>query len=152
MPHAARPGGHAVAVWATDRAANRLVGLDRDLFVVHEITIRSPVEVEPAPGGGAWVLSAVEGDPLGRHRLVRIAPDGESLAEAHFGVAVDLTCHDGREAVVVEWGLDSGAPDPQQEGAAALPEPLPRPRDPQFPLLGRHRRLLQDARGLGASD
>ncbi|TDJ70862.1 MAG: hypothetical protein E2O39_09340 [Planctomycetota bacterium] len=111
FPRTARLHGVEVAVWATDRGGNRLVGLDRELFVVREITVRAPVEVEPAPGGGAWVLSAVEGDPLGAHRLIRIAPDGEALAEASFGVAVDLASHEGREVVVVEWGLDSGAPD-----------------------------------------
>src|SRR5688572_6345064 len=55
----ARPG--PVAVWAVDRDAHRLVGLDQDLIVARQVRVERPLEVEACADGGAWVLRSADG-------------------------------------------------------------------------------------------
>lgn len=54
--------------WVADRDANRLVGLDDDLFLGPQHALRHPVRVA-AVGDGHWIAAAVGGNPLGRHAL-----------------------------------------------------------------------------------
>ena len=100
--YAAEP--RPVAYWAADRSGDRLFGLDRDLLPVREIEVRAPLEVEAAPGGGAWVLSAAEGSPRGAHRLRRILSDGTCEADVRLGPAFGLTGASGGAMVVIERG------------------------------------------------
>jgi hypothetical protein len=91
-----------VAAWATDRDGHAVIGLDRELFVAARIGMRYPIEVEARSDGGAWVVSAPDGDPLGGHRLTRLSASGAVLAEADLGIFLDLAASDGGRALVVE--------------------------------------------------
>ncbi len=107
--HEAREPGAAarVAVWATDRDAGRVIGLDRDLLVAQSIAVRAPTEVEARPDGGAWVVSSLDADPLGRHQLLRLQFDGTVAARVPLGPSLDLFGDELGRALTVD--LDSGA-------------------------------------------
>ena len=106
-----------VEFWAADRDASTLVGLDADLFVARRIALPWPVRVVERPGGGVWAVSAVAGDPLGAHRIVRYAADGQprgslgidppfDVARADDGlIAVVLTAPATRALIHVDDGL-----------------------------------------------
>ncbi len=91
-----------VAVWLCDRDGDRVFGLDRDLLVVNSVALRAPVEVEARPDGGAWIVSSVDADPLGPHRLLRLLHDGTLAARAPLGPILDLDCDELGRAVVVD--------------------------------------------------
>lgn len=92
-----------VKVWCADRDRGALYGLDRDLLSTMRLSVSSPVGVAPRPDGGAWVLSASQGDPLGVHRVVRIDPHGQERASATFGAALDLVGEKTGDALVLEF-------------------------------------------------
>lgn len=101
---AARTTG-SVALWVSDRDADQVHGLGADLVPLRTVTVAAPTEVEARADGGAWVLSAEGGGPLGAHRLVRLGADGTQLASTLFGPPLDLAVVDGEDALVVELGL-----------------------------------------------
>ncbi|MBK8179880.1 MAG: hypothetical protein IPK67_13560 [Planctomycetes bacterium] len=92
------------AVWITDRDAHRVWGLDRNLLVVREVGMRAPIEVEACSDHGAWVVGALDGDPLGRHQLARLDPAGMVTARAPLGALMDLALCEQDGAVVVDLG------------------------------------------------
>jgi hypothetical protein len=98
-------GPGPTALWAVDRDGCEAVALDRDLFVRVRAPVPWPTEVEPRTGGGAWVLSAVEADPLGSRELLALSVDGEVEARVVLGVAIDLAAVErADDALVVELG------------------------------------------------
>lgn len=91
-----------VAVWLCDRDGDRVFGLDRDLLVVNSVALRAPTEVEARPDGGAWIVSSINADPLGQHRLLRMLHDGTLAARAQLGPILDLDCDELGRAIVVD--------------------------------------------------
>lgn len=95
----------AAAVWLADRDGQRVVVLDRELFVLNSIAVRAPIAVAPVDGG-AWVLSVPARHARGSRRLEFIAADGArtevSELDASFGTLAAL----GAECAVV--GADDG--------------------------------------------
>lgn len=91
-------------MWITDRDAGRVYGLDRDLLVVRELPLRAPIEVEACADGGAWVVSALDGGPVGRHQLARLDRDGVVGPRAALGTFHDLACDAEDRALVIEDG------------------------------------------------
>jgi hypothetical protein len=87
--------------WVADRGSDRLLGLDRDLFITESITMRAPTRLAPAPGGGVFVANAAEGWPGGAHVLRYMCPGADVRWERSIGPLVDLQS-DGRDAVLVE--------------------------------------------------
>lgn len=98
----AAPPAARVAVWICDRDADTVYGLDRDLLAVNSVPIRAPIEVEARSDGGAWIVSATQSDPLGRHELLRLSFDGTILSSAQLGPLLDLDCDDLGRAIVVD--------------------------------------------------
>ncbi len=94
-----------VELWVVDRDGGALIGLDSELFVARRAAIPSPIEVEARPGGGAWVASALDGSPRGRHEL--IAFDAELRIEARIASdrVLDLAILDD-DALAVEISDD----------------------------------------------
>lgn len=95
-------GGGAVALWVVDRDAQRVLQLDRDLFVVGERRLPHPVGVVPTAAGGAWVACALEGRPRGAHRLVLLDPDLRELARVELGEVLALAPGFADEVLVLE--------------------------------------------------
>ncbi len=91
-----------VAVWLCDRDGDRVYSLDRDLLVVNSVALRAPIEVEARSDGGAWVVSSIDADPLGPHRLLRLLHDGTLMARAPLGPILDLDCDELGRAIVVD--------------------------------------------------
>lgn len=91
-----------VRVWLADRDAGRVIGLDRALMVVHSIPVVAPTEVEARSDGGAWVISAAAGDPLGPHRLLRLSAGGATLASCGLDSVHDLAVDPLDRAIVVD--------------------------------------------------
>lgn len=99
----AEPSSTAIVrVWLADRDADRVVGLDRALMVVHSTPVVAPTEVEARSDGGAWVISAAAGDPLGPHRLLRLSAAGATLAACDLDVVYDLSVDPADRAIVVD--------------------------------------------------
>lgn len=74
------PREREVRWWVSDRGAQAVVGLDRELFVAASVPWPWPVGLEVAPGG-LWVLAASEGHAGGGHRLSRVRVDRGAWAE-----------------------------------------------------------------------
>jgi hypothetical protein len=94
---------HSVAAWAADRDGSQLLGLDAGLHVELCIELPWPVAVEARTDGGAWVASAVDGDPLGDHELVHLDAWGAERARRRLAPLLDLAVIDGRDALAVDW-------------------------------------------------
>ncbi|MEO6709820.1 MAG: hypothetical protein ABI054_07615 [Planctomycetota bacterium] len=92
-----------VAAWVSDRDADRVIGLDRNLLVVRSVAVRAPIEVEARADGGVWVLSSTHADPLGRHQLLRLAADGQVVAHAQLASIFDLCSDEFGHAGVVDF-------------------------------------------------
>ncbi|MDF1800662.1 MAG: hypothetical protein P1V81_15910 [Planctomycetota bacterium] len=104
----ASPAGAAAEVWAVDRDANELVGLDGDGFVVQRVDVRAPVAVA-AGGAAVHVASSVEGWALGEHALVEVPMGGRPrVVAAGLGPVLDLELLPDGGALLVE--LASGGP------------------------------------------
>ena len=91
-----------VAVWLSDRDGDQVYGLDRELLVVNSVALRAPIEVEARADGGAWIVSSIDADPLGPHRLLRLLHDGRLVARAPLGPILDLDCDELGRAIVVD--------------------------------------------------
>ena len=91
-----------VEVWISDRDANRVVGLDRNLLPLRSVALRAPLDIEARTDGGAWVISAVHSDPLGPHLLTRLNATGSSSAEFHLAPVLDLAVDPHGRALVIE--------------------------------------------------
>lgn len=105
-----RPTDGVVRAWVADRSGGRVVGLDQELLVAAEVVLPWPVAVAPRTGGGAWVVSAEEGRPLGPHALRRI--DASAAVEgppAVLGMLVDLADLDGHDALLLDRAADPQA-------------------------------------------
>jgi len=101
---AVHPG--PVRYWIADRDADRVLGLDAELIPALPLTVSAPVLAAPRAGGGLWVASAIDGSPLGDHRLIALDRDGHRLAEGRFGPLLDL---DSDRAVgVIALEVDRG--------------------------------------------
>ena len=50
-----------VAIWLADRGAGQVVGLNSELLHRVVIPVVHPIAVQPAPGGGVWVVSRLRG-------------------------------------------------------------------------------------------
>lgn len=92
-----------VKVWCADRDRGALFGLDRDLLSTLRVSVESPVGVSPRPDGGAWVLSAAQGDPLGVHRVLRLDRYGQERAGANLGAVIDLVGEASGDALALEF-------------------------------------------------
>jgi len=96
--------GSRVAVWLCDRDGNRVLGLDRHLLQVRSIALRAPLEIEARSDGGAWVVSAAAGDPLGPHDLLRLSAAGELSLVAALKPVFDLCSDEAGRALVLDLG------------------------------------------------
>lgn len=96
------PTAH-VAVWITDRDADHVYGLNRDLLLVRSVAVRAPIEIEGRSDGGAWVVSSTNADPLGRHQLMRLTADGSIVAHAQLAPVFDLASDEFGRAEVVDF-------------------------------------------------
>lgn len=97
-----------VAVWAADRDASRVYGLDSELRLARRIAVDFPLDVEPAHDGGLWVLRAETGISTATHRLDRFDADGTLVTELWIERALDLdVLAAGEQALVVEQRTDS---------------------------------------------
>ena len=77
------------------------MGLDRDLYPVLEVELRSPVAVAAAGSGRAWVVSAVDGRPQGRHRLLLVDTAGVAEVDVPLPPLVALEVTPRGEALVL---------------------------------------------------
>lgn len=102
----AAPSAGVTRWWATDRAAGLLWSLDKDFLLLGAVHLRSPTELEPARGGGVWVLSQRGSISLGPHRLLLLAGDGEVRGRWEFGAARAL-CAVDEGVLLIEWGAGS---------------------------------------------
>lgn len=100
-----------VHVWAADRDAHRVVGLDRGLFVVREIAIGWPLAVESRADGGLWVLRSGNGTASFGMRLDAIEPDGTVANETYLEPCAAMALAAGRDALVVEKAPAAGQRD-----------------------------------------
>ncbi len=92
-----------VAAWVADRDAGRVFGLDRDLLIARRIPVDWPLDVEPAPDGGLWVLRSAAGTARSTHRLDRFGPAGGLITELWIERGLDLdVLAAGEQALVVE--------------------------------------------------
>lgn len=91
-----------MALWATDRDGDRVLGLGPDLLLQRALDLPAPTEIEARRDGGAWVLSAEGGGPLGPHRLLRLDAQATPLASTGIGAPLDLAAVDGEDALVTE--------------------------------------------------
>ncbi len=90
-------------VWVADRDGSRVVGLDADLYVSRTLAVDWPFDVEPAPGGGLWILRAETSSSAATHRLDRIDGAAQLVTELWIERALDLdVLGDGDQALVVE--------------------------------------------------
>lgn len=92
----------AIAVWATDRDAHQVYGLDLDLILARSIPLGWPLEVEACDSGGAWVLRSGNAGTLTGHRLDRLSRAGELITEVTIHHALDLDTFQGEDALVIE--------------------------------------------------
>lgn len=99
-----RPEARAapVAVWAADRDAHRVVGLDENLIVVRELLAAWPIDVEARADGGVWVLRMGNATGAFGMRLTSFTSDGAQESENWLDGASDLALIDGIDALVVE--------------------------------------------------
>lgn len=93
-----------VRVWAADRDAHRVVGLDGDLIAVRELQLAWPVAVAPRADGGLWVLRSGNATASFGMRLSSLAADGVEESETWIEAGETLALLDGRDALVVEHG------------------------------------------------
>lgn len=96
----AAPG--ETVLWAVDRDASRLYGLDRDLLVGRAVPVDHPLEVEPVSDGGTWVLRSGSGASGSSMRLDRLDPRGIVLTELYLENCRDLDTLDREQALVLE--------------------------------------------------
>lgn len=71
-----RPAAGPVALWAADRAAHAVYGLDADGLVVLRCPVVAPVDVSAEVGGTCMVISASDARSAGVRTCRRIAADG----------------------------------------------------------------------------
>jgi len=101
---ASRAGEPRPRVWAADRDAHQVVGLDRDLVRVQTIDLAWPLDVEVRADGGLWVLrSGGPGASFGR-RLCSLSSAGAVLHESWLESAHEIQLVDGRDILVIEHG------------------------------------------------
>jgi hypothetical protein len=97
-----------VAAWVADRDGGRAVALGPRLERVRAVALHHPVRVAARADGGAWVVEARAGSPVGPHALTRLAEDGRAATPPlSLGPVLDLACLDGEDALAVE--LASGS-------------------------------------------
>jgi hypothetical protein len=108
--HALAPAGE-VALWAADRDAGELCGLDEDLILARRVALDRPFAVRALSDGGAWVLRAAAASPSSPSHLARIAADGSVEIEIELGTCTALELAEGRDALVVERGTGAGGAD-----------------------------------------
>ncbi len=90
-------------VWVADRDASRVYALDANLYVARSVTVDLPVDVEPAPDGGLWVLRAETPSSTSTHRLDRFDAAGVLETELWIERALDLAVlGDGDQALILE--------------------------------------------------
>lgn len=111
---AARSAGLAppgeVALWAADRDAGALYGLDADLILARTLPLGWPLDLERAHDGGLFVLrSGNQGSSFG-HRLVKLDAAGHQTNQTYLDPCLDLDSLDGREALLIEGPGSSGGP------------------------------------------
>jgi hypothetical protein len=90
------------AFWAVDRDAHRLYGLDRDLLIGRAVPVDYPLEVEPVPDGGTWVLRSANGVTSASMRLDRLDPRGVVITELYLESCRDLDTLERDQALVLE--------------------------------------------------
>ncbi|HEV8112787.1 MAG TPA: hypothetical protein VGR31_08420 [Planctomycetota bacterium] len=95
------PAPLPVAVWAADRDAGELCGLDRDLHVSRKVPLVRPFAVRALPDGGAWVLCAAEGKRGGSCRLERVQADGHRALGIDVGPCGGFGRSRGGSALVI---------------------------------------------------
>jgi hypothetical protein len=91
-----------VALWAADRDAQRVFGLDADLIVARRIAVDWPLQLEPTRDGGLWVLRSDDGHASSSSRLDRFDANGALVTELFLESCADLSLLDGDEALVLE--------------------------------------------------
>ncbi|MCY2960362.1 MAG: hypothetical protein NTY35_09370 [Planctomycetota bacterium] len=100
-PPPAAPG--ETVLWAADRDASRVYGLDADLYLTRRLPVDWPLDVEPAGDGGLWVLRAETGSAASTQRLDRFDAAGALVTELWIERAADLdVLAGGEQALVVE--------------------------------------------------
>ncbi|MBI5364430.1 MAG: hypothetical protein HZA53_14715 [Planctomycetes bacterium] len=113
-----------VRVWAADRDAHRVVGLDGDLIVVRELQLAWPVALAPRVDGGLWVLRSGNATASFGMRLSSLAASGVEESETWIEAGEQLAVVDGRDALVVEYGTGANSVDRvlrvQPDGAARV--------------------------------
>jgi hypothetical protein len=96
----AQPG--PIAVWTTDRDAQRVFGLDTDLILARRIVVDWPLLVEATRDGGLWVLRSDDGQAGSSVRLDRFDAGGVLITELYLEGCVDLSVLEGDDALVLE--------------------------------------------------
>ena len=146
-------GPGAECIWVADRDGDRLVRLDRNLFVMESIEVPAPVAVALEPSSGwLWVQSADRGDRRARHRLLAISEGegraGQAMLEVVPG-AVFLTGDSGGLWVVEPRGETLAALHRLAGGVVAWSLDL-EARDAGRPLAGApFEAFVPDGRGGG---
>lgn len=101
MNAAPAPAGETV-LWAVDRDAHRLYGLDRDLLIGRAVPVDFPLEVEAVRDGGTWVLRSEDGVTGSSMRLDRLDPRGIQITELYLEGCLDLDTLERDQALVIE--------------------------------------------------
>lgn len=100
----ASPAPGPVALWATDRDAHELYGLDENLVITRSVQLGWPLLVRACTGGGVWVLRSGNSTSNFGHRLDRLTRAGDLVTEITIGISIDLDTLDGGDALVIELG------------------------------------------------
>ncbi|MBL8859104.1 MAG: hypothetical protein JNL28_11395 [Planctomycetes bacterium] len=101
MQAAPAPPGDTV-LWAVDRDAHRLYGLDRDLLIGRSVPVQRPLDVEATADGGTWVLRSEDGTSNSTMRLNRHDPRGALITELYLERVRDLDIFERMDALVLE--------------------------------------------------
>ena len=101
MQAAPAPPGETV-LWAVDRDAHKLYGLDRDLLIERRVPVDWPLEVEATADGGTWILRSEDGTDHSTMRLDRLDPRGALITELYLERTRDLDVFERTDALVLE--------------------------------------------------
>jgi hypothetical protein len=90
-----------VTVWAADRGASRVYGLDANCIVARAIDVGSPLRVVSAGERGVWIVRARDAHAQSAHDLVLATSAGRMDLELEIEPCIDLSATRGGDALCV---------------------------------------------------
>ncbi len=90
-----------VTVWAADRGASRVYGLDANCIVARAIDVSSPLRVASAGARGVWIVRARDAHARSAHDLVLASDEGRVELELEIEQCIDLSSTRAGDALCV---------------------------------------------------